>query len=71
MEIIYGRQVRCVTKGVFRTAVDRDNDGVVLNAFYRHSRVKTYLKDGRALRVETVIDDAYIGVLRRLEHFAS
>jgi len=70
MEIIYGRQVRCVTKGVFRTAVDRDNDGVVVNAFYRHSRIKTYLKDGRALRVETVINDAYdIGVLRRIEHF--
>jgi hypothetical protein len=70
MEIIFNRQVRCVTKGVFRTAVDRDNDGVVLNAFYRHSRIKTYLKDGRALRVETVINDAYdIGVLRRIEHF--
>jgi hypothetical protein len=59
MEIIFNRQVRCVTKGVFRTAVDRDNDGVVVNAFYRHSRIKTYLKDGRALRVETVINDAY------------
>jgi hypothetical protein len=70
MEIIFNRQVRCVTKGVFRTAVDRDNDGVVLNAFYRHSRIKTYLKDGRALRIETVINDAYIGVLRRLEHFS-
>ena len=55
---------------MFPTAVDRDNDGVVVNAFYRHSRIKTYLKDGRALRVETVINDACdIGVLRRLEHF--
>jgi hypothetical protein len=71
MEIIFNRQVRTVTKGIFRTAVDRDNDGVVVNAFYRHSRIKTYLKDGRALRIETVINDAYdIGVLRRLEHFA-
>ncbi len=70
MEIIFNRQVRSVTKGVFRTAIDRDNDGVVLNAFYRHSRIKTYLKDGRALRIETVINDTYdIGVLRRLEHF--
>jgi len=69
MEIIFNRQVRCITKGVFRTAVDRDNDGVVVNAFYRHSRVKTYLKEGRGLRVDTVINDAYdIGVLRRLEH---
>jgi hypothetical protein len=70
MEIIFNRQVRSVTKGVFRTAVDRDNDGVVVNAFYRHSRIKTYLKDSRALRAGTVINDAYdIGVLRRLEHF--
>jgi hypothetical protein len=70
MEIIFNRQVRCVTKGVFRTAAGRDNDGVVLNAFCRHSRIKTCLKDGRALRVETVINDACdIGVLRRIEHF--
>jgi hypothetical protein len=70
MEIIFNRQVRSTTKGVFRTAIDRDNDGVVVNVFYRHSRIKTYLKDGRALRVETVINDAYdIGVLRRIAHF--
>ena len=43
MEIIFNRQIRSVTKGVFRTAVDRDNDGVVVNACYRHSRIKTYL----------------------------
>jgi hypothetical protein len=55
---------------VFRTAIDRDNDGVVVNAFYQHSRTKYYLKDHRAPRVETVINDAYdIGVLRRIEHF--
>jgi hypothetical protein len=48
------------TKGVFRTAVDRDNDGVVVNAFYRPSRIKTYLKGSRALRVETVINDAHL-----------
>src|SRR6185503_11606474 len=27
------------------------------NAFYRHSRIKQYLKDARALRIETVIND--------------
>jgi hypothetical protein len=69
MEIIFDRQVRSNTRGVFRTAIDRDNDGVVVNAFYRHSRIKYYLKDGRALRIETVINDAYdLAVLRRLEH---
>jgi hypothetical protein len=70
MEIIFNRQIRSTCRGVFRTAIDRDNDGVVVNAFYRHSRIKYYLKDHRALRVETVINDAYdIGVLRRIEHF--
>ena len=39
---------------------------------YKHSRIKQYLKDGRALRVETVInkpDD--LGVKRRLSTCAS
>ena len=36
---------------------------------YKHSRVKQYLKEGRALRIETVINKpADIGVLARLEH---
>jgi hypothetical protein len=69
MEIIFNRQIRSTTRGVFRTAIDRDNNGVVVNAFYRHSRIKYYLKDHRALRIETVINDTYdLGVLRRLEH---
>ena len=28
----------------------------MLNVFYKHSRVKQYLKDGRAMRIETVIN---------------
>jgi hypothetical protein len=39
---------------VFRTAIDRrDNGGVLINVFYKHSRIKQYLKDGRAMRIET------------------
>ena len=35
----------------------------------KYSRVKQYLKEGRALRIETVIDKpSDIGVLARLEH---
>jgi hypothetical protein len=61
VEIIFGRRVRCDTPGTFRTAIDRpvidpDDKGVVVNIFYKHSRVKQYLKDGRALRIETVIN---------------
>jgi hypothetical protein len=35
--------------------VSRDTD-VTVNAFYKHSRIKQYLKDGRALRIETVVN---------------
>src|SRR5215831_211998 len=61
VEIIFNRHIRRDTPGVFRTAIDRptvgpDTGGVVLNLFYKHSRVKQYLKDGRAMRIETVIN---------------
>jgi hypothetical protein len=57
VEIIFNRRIRKDTKGTFRTAIDRrDNGGVVINAFYKHSRIKQYLKDGRAMRIETVIN---------------
>ncbi|WP_131784903.1 hypothetical protein [Protofrankia symbiont of Coriaria ruscifolia] len=57
VEIIFGRLIRRDTKGTFRTAIDRrDNGGVVVNVFYKHSRIKQYLKDGRAMRIETVIN---------------
>ena len=61
VEIIFKRHIRRDTPGVFRTAIDRpavgpDTGGVVLNVFYKHSRVKQYLKDGRAMRIETVIN---------------
>jgi hypothetical protein len=59
VEIIFGRRVRRDTLGTFRTAIDRrDNGGVLLNVFYRHSRIKQYLKDGPAMRIETVINHA-------------
>ncbi|HET8659479.1 MAG TPA: hypothetical protein VFM55_10830 [Micromonosporaceae bacterium] len=55
---------------VFKTAIDRANRGVSVNIFFKHSRAKQYLKDGRAMRIETVINDTTdLGVLRRLEHF--
>lgn len=51
--------------------VTRDVVGVVVNAFFKHSRIKQYLKDGRALRVETVINDpGDLGCLRRLQHLS-
>jgi hypothetical protein len=65
VEVIFGRKIhrqRRSTKRpqatrpdaeVFTTAIDRANQGVTVNIFSKHSRVKQYLKDGQALRIET------------------
>ena len=42
--------------GGFKTKIDRYCDLVTLNVFYKNSRLKQYLKDGIALRIETVIN---------------
>jgi hypothetical protein len=74
IELIFaGRRVRPgrtpVTPEVFKTKVVTRGVEVTVNAFYQHSRIKQYLKDGRALRVETVINDTYdLGVQRRLHN---
>ena len=57
------------TKGPFRTRVFSPGTEVRIDFSYKHSRVKQYLKEGRALRIETVINKPKaIGVLARLEH---
>jgi hypothetical protein len=54
---------------VFKTKVVTRGVEVTVNAFYKHSRIKQYLKDGRALRVETVINDPYdLSCQRRLHN---
>jgi hypothetical protein len=55
--------------GQYKTKIVTYGTEVNVTAFYRHSRIKQYLKDGRALRIETVINDAYdLGCKRRLVH---
>ena len=73
IEIIFGRRIingrQRATRGTFKTKVITRGTEVTINAFYRHSRIKQYLKDGRALRIETVINsptDLRIG--RRLHN---
>ena len=69
VEILFGRKVRTATAGTFATRVITRGVDVTVNAYYKHSRIKQYLKDGRALRVETVVNDTGdLGVKRRLEH---
>ena len=54
----------------YKTRIDtRDTIGVTVNADYKNSRVKQYLKDGRALRIETVINSpGDLLCKRRLQH---
>jgi len=42
--------------GGFKTKIDQRCELVTLNVFYKHSRLKQYLKDGRALRIEAVVN---------------
>jgi hypothetical protein len=52
-----GRPTLPPPHGGFKTKIDRYCDLVTLNVFYKNSRLKQYLKDGIALRIETVIND--------------
>jgi hypothetical protein len=69
VQLIFGRQVRKNTKGTFSTKLVNRGTEMTVNVFYRDSRIKEYLKEGRALRIEFVCnspDD--LGCLRKLEH---
>jgi hypothetical protein len=53
----------------FKTKIVTRGTDITVNAFYKNSRIKQYLKNGRALRIETVInspDD--LRCHRRLAH---
>jgi hypothetical protein len=66
---VFARRVQKNTDSRFQTRVFTAGTDVRIDFRYKHSRIKQYLKDGRALRVETVInkpDD--LGVKRRLRH---
>ena len=67
---VFGRDRRGrTTAQPFRTRVFSPGTEVHVDFSYKHSRIKQYLKEGRALRIETVINKpADIGVLARLEH---
>jgi hypothetical protein len=69
MAAVFARQLRSTTKEPFRTRIFSAGSDVKIDFTYKHSRVKQYLKDGRALRIETVINKpSDLSVLARLEH---
>ena len=69
IELIFGRKILPSTPGVFATRVVTRGVDVCVNVGYKHSRTKEYFKEGRALRIETVVNDpGDLGVKRRLVH---
>jgi hypothetical protein len=69
LQLIFSRQVRKNTPGFFSTKVVNRGTEMALNVFYRNSRIKEYLKEDRALRIEFVCnspDD--LGCKRRLAY---
>ena len=67
VSLIFNRRINRRTPGPFRTRVI--TDGVVPHLYvdYKRSRIKQYHKEGRALRTETVINDARdFGIGKRL-----
>jgi hypothetical protein len=71
VKVIFGRRIYKNTPGEFATKVVTRGTDVAVNVFYKNSRIKQYLKEGRALRIETVINEPNdIGCQRRLHNLA-
>ena len=67
VSLIFERRVIRTTPGPFRTRVITDGVTPHLYVDYKSSRIKQYHKEGRALRTETVINDARdFGIGKRL-----
>ena len=69
VQLIFNRRVNRRTPTRYRTRVITDGVIPSLHVDYKHSRIKQYYKEGRALRTETVINDTYdFAVGRRLKN---
>ena len=69
VSMVFARPLRRPAKTSYGTRVFTTGTDVRIDFRYKHCRIKQYLKDGRALRVETVINNPTdLDVRRRLEH---
>jgi hypothetical protein len=69
VQLTFGRQIRSNTDSPFSTRIVTRGVDVIVNVFYKHSRIKEYLKEGRALRIETVCNSPTdLGCKRRLHN---
>jgi hypothetical protein len=69
VQLIFDRRIYANTDSQFSTKVVTRGVDVSVNVFYKHSRIKEYLKEGRALRIETVCNSPTdLGCKRRLHN---
>ena len=69
VQLLFARRVTKRTPGKFRTRVLTEGVVPSLHVDYKHSRIKQYFKEGRALRTETTINNPYdFAVGKRLEN---
>ena len=69
VQLIFDRRISRRTPSRYRTRVITDGVIPSLHVDYKHSHIKQYHKEGRALRTETVINDTYdFDVGRRLSN---
>jgi hypothetical protein len=67
--VVFARRVQKNTPGIFRTRVFEAGTEVKIDFQYKKSRIKQYLKEGRAIRIETVINDCEdLDLRRRVMH---
>ena len=70
VSLIFERKVTKATPSEFHTRVLREGVQPIIRIRYKHSALKQYLKDGRALRTEMVFNNTQdFGVQRGLKNF--
>lgn len=57
VQLIFERRINKRTPGQFRTWILTDGVVPTLHVDYKHSKIKQYHKEGRALRTETTINN--------------
>jgi hypothetical protein len=72
VQLIFDRRITRQTPGRFRTRVLTDGVVPSLHIDYKHSRIKQYHKEGRALRTETTINNTRdFAIGRRLSNLSA
>src|SRR5260370_10593684 len=57
VSVLFARRVQRNTQSIFRTRVFTQGTQERIDFTYKHCRVKLYLKEGCALRIEMVVND--------------